>query len=221
MTIGAPSAILRNTIGDPLQVDGAEPLRSARYLVSGTNTSYFIVIERGGRIAGFAAFTVSDGTVETMPPDPSGVSVGDTLDSVKAKHPDFQVNRNDDGNTLFVGMVSGIRASYQIVNGRVTDFVWTDPVDHGLPALAGIAVPAGDSLANVVLDVQKGESDGVEWEYRYLTAHRCAENSRWKLQRQALLHHEGRSYDLLHVICPATNAERDFYFDITSYFGKY
>jgi hypothetical protein len=180
-----------------------------------------MVIERNGRIDGFAAFTVPDDAVEAVPPDPSGVSVGDTLESVKAKHPDFQMNRSDDGGTVFVGMANGIRISYQIVNGRVTDFVWTDSVDHGLPALAGIADPAGDSFASAVLDVQKGETDGVAWEYRYLAAHPCAENSRWKLQQQSLLRHEGRSYDRLHVICPATNAERDFYFDITPYFGKY
>jgi hypothetical protein len=118
-------------------------------------------------------------------------------------------------------MANGVRISYQIANGRATNFVWTDPVDRGLPALAHIADPPGDSFANAVLDVQKGETDGVAWEYRYLAAHPCAENSRWKLERQALLRHYGRAYDRLHVVCPATNAERDFYFDITPYFGKY
>jgi hypothetical protein len=221
LTIGAPSAALRTVIGDPLQLDGGGSLRSARYLIPGTNSSYFMVIERSGRIDGFAAFTVPDGSLEAAPPDPSGVHIGDSLESVKVKHPDFQLKRDDDGNAVLVGMANGNRISYQITNGTVTNFIWTDPIDHGLPALTGIADPSGDSFANAILDVQSGESEGVSWEYRYLTAHRCAADDRWKLQQQSLLQHEGRAYDRLHVICPSTKTERDFYFDITPYFGKH
>jgi hypothetical protein len=43
---------------------------------------------------------------------------------------------------------------------------------------------------------------------------------RWKLQSQSLLSQNGRAFDKLHAVCPPTKAERDFYFDITNYFGK-
>jgi hypothetical protein len=72
------------------------------------------------------------------------------------------------------------------------------------------------------VDLQQNESDGVAWEYRFLAFHPCADadHGRWQLKNQALLHANGRAYDRLHVVCPPTKAERDFYFDISSYFGK-
>jgi hypothetical protein len=50
--------------------------------------------------------------------------------------------------------------------------------------------------------------------------HPCDGDARWKLEKQALMHDNGHVYDELRVVCPSTKAERRFYFDIGSYFGK-
>jgi hypothetical protein len=83
-----------------------------------------------------------------------------------------------------------------------------------------LTAPSGEAIASANLDLQPNESDGVTWEYRYLAFHPCSQAASWKLQRQSLLHDGARAYDDLHVVCPPTKAERDFYFDVTRYFGK-
>jgi hypothetical protein len=219
--LGAPSAPLRSTIGDPLLVTAGTTVRAARYWVAGTKASYFLVIEQDGHVVAFSAFTYPDGTVEAVPSDPSNVSIGESLESAETKHPDFKMAEDSTGATVLAGdLPGGVWVRYRIVNDRVAEFSWNVNRTQSSPALAEIADPAGDSFANAILDMQSDESAGVEWEYRYVAFHFCAEKVHWKMQSQSLLRHEGRAYDRLHVICPATNAERDFYFDITPYFGK-
>jgi hypothetical protein len=221
ITLGAPSATLRTTIGDPLRVTPGSAARIARYWIPGTRSSYFLVLERNGYVIGFVGFTEPDGTVETVPPDPFGVRVGDAVDTVKAKHPNYQSRESGDGATLFEGPGSdGVRVAYRIVDGHVVSFQWGTAGSDVAPALPEIADPSGDSIANAILDAQRTETDGVAWEYRYLAFHPCTERVAWKLQSQSLMNSGKRAYDRLHVVCPANKEERDFYFDITPYFGK-
>jgi hypothetical protein len=89
-----------------------------------------------------------------------------------------------------------------------------------IPEQPQIRQPTGDSTADAILDVQQNETDGVDWEYVYLSYHPCDHDTLWKVQKQALVNAGGRAYDLLHVVCPTTKAERDIFFDVTPYFGK-
>ncbi|HEY1654238.1 MAG TPA: hypothetical protein VGF86_03905 [Candidatus Tumulicola sp.] len=70
------------------------------------------------------------------------------------------------------------------------------------------------------MDEQKNETNGVRWEYIFVAFHPCDGNQRWTIRSQALLSDGGTKYDRLHVLCPTTKTERDFFFDITGYFGK-
>jgi hypothetical protein len=226
VTLGAPASTLRPLVGDPLRVVAATDgtARIARYWLPGLSPTAFLVIERRGYIEAFSATTkdVSAGGFEAVPPDPSGVHLGDTLASVKALHPDFHAETDEDGVPELVGNVSNPTAGivYDFKNERVRNFQWGILVDKALPELPPIAGPAGDSVDSAILDLQKTESTGVNWEYLYLGFHRCDNGTPWTLQKQSLFHSGGRAYDRLHVVCPATKAERDFYFDISSYFGK-
>ena len=83
-----------------------------------------------------------------------------------------------------------------------------------------MSAPAGDSLFAAILDKQANESDGVAWEYRYLAFHPCSGDTRWQLQNQSVMHAAGRAYDRLQVTARRRTPQRDFYFDITGYFGK-
>ena len=83
------------------------------------------------------------------------------------------------------------------------------------------AAPDGDSPATAIVDPQTNESDGVKWEYAYLRSHPCDGDTGWKLQQQSLIQVNNRVYDRLHVVCPTSKVERDFYFDITAYFGRF
>ena len=108
---------------------------------------------------------------------------------------------------------------YEFQGGRVRSFQW-GILDPGLPELPALADPAGDSIATAVLDLQKTESQGTIWETLYLGYHRCDGPTPWTLTLQSTVRENGHVYDRLHATCPSTKSERDFYFDITSYYGK-
>jgi|HubBroStandDraft_4_1064222.scaffolds.fasta_scaffold00020_4 hypothetical protein len=223
VTLGAPASTLRASLGDPLRIVSISDRRVARYWLVGSNSTYLLVVEQNGYVADFEAFTdaAPSGILDNVAPDPSGVRLGDTMGSVKSKHLGFHQDVDEDGRTFIVGRISStVGASYTFQNGRLRSFFWRATPSDSNPALARLTAPAGDSVSSAILDVQRNDSDGVAWEYRYLTFHPCADNSRWQLKNQSLLHDGAHAYDRLHVVCPATNAERDFYFDISSYFGK-
>jgi hypothetical protein len=196
--------------------------RVARYWIAGANSTYVLVIEERGYVVGFDAFTDAppSGVIENVPPDPFGVRLGETLAALKAAHPGFNADVDDNGNPFLVARVSsatGVEYSFQ--DGRVRRFQWQTSVPAG-KALASLTAAAGDSLSSAILDMQQNEIDGVAWEYRYLAFHPCTQSARWQLVKQSLVREGGRAYDRLHVACPTTKAERDFYFDITNYVGK-
>ncbi|HEY1976980.1 MAG TPA: hypothetical protein VGG89_10565 [Candidatus Baltobacteraceae bacterium] len=225
--LGAPVAALRERLGDPSRVltaDDHPEFQVRRYWIAGADSTFVLVISRRGYIEAVHVFTTAP-PVQALAgaaPDPSGVRLGDTLDDVKTKHSDFTSDTADDGAVRLSGRASqapGVVVTYEFAGGKVRSFQWTIPVT-ATGAAAVPAEPSGDSATTAILDVQGNEFTGVRWEYMYVAFHPCDEHTSWKPQQQALLHANGRSYDRLHVVCPTTKAERDFYFDITSYFGK-
>jgi hypothetical protein len=225
VTLGAPVSTLRPILGDPLRIvtssDGS--LHAARYWIAGSNATFFIVLEKRGAIQAVHAFATAmePGGFANVPADPSGVRLGDTLESVKAVHSKFRSETTDDGAQLLVGPVGdSTEATYEFKDGRVRSFQWTLPVADDAPAQPQLAMPPGDSIATAILDAQKDESNGVRWEYMYLAFTTCDGETSWKSKGQALITSGGRAYDRLHAVCPTTKAERDFFFDINAYFGK-
>jgi hypothetical protein len=225
VTLGAPVSSLRPLVGDPLRIvaapDGAT--RIGRYWLPGLSSTVFLVVEKRGYIQAFSATTkdVSAGGYESVAPDPSGVRLGDGIDSVKTAHPDFHPEAAEDGSPQLVGSAANPTAGvvYEFQGGRVRSFQW-GILDVTLPELPALADPAGDSAATAVLDLQKTENQGVNWETLYLGYHRCDDRTRWDLVKQSTVRENGHVYDRLNVRCPSTKHVRDFYFDITSYYGK-
>jgi hypothetical protein len=103
------------------------------------------------------------------------VRVGDTLESVKAKHPDFRESLDEDGSPSLQGPISSnVGALYAFSGDRLRSFYWGTPPSIALPELSPIIGLAGDSQASAILDLQNNETDGTAWEYRYLAFHPCA-----------------------------------------------
>ena len=223
VTLGAPASSLRAQLGDPLRIVPVNGRRVARYWLAGANSTYLLVVEGNGYVSSFEAFTdvTPTAVLDNVAPDPSGVRLGETLEEVKSAHPDYrQAIDQDDRPTLLVRVSNSVGVEYVFEDGRLRSFEWTTAAHDARPALPPLSAPAGDSLFAAILDKQANESDGVAWEYRYLAFHPCAGDTRWQLQNQSVMHASGRAYDRLKVTCSATNAQRDFYFDITGYFGK-
>ena len=61
--------------------------------------------------------------------------------------------------------------------------------------------------------------DSVDTEYRYVAEQHCSQcSSPLKHEGQALFRQSGKSYDVLHTICKKCGQERDFTFDISSFY---
>ncbi|HMO28988.1 hypothetical protein [Enterovirga sp.] len=97
----------------------------------------------------------------------------------------------------------------------------TRSLPAALLALLLIVVPAralepdGLSFERAIPIVAENSVEGVPKEYEYLRRHYPG----WRRTMQALLRHEGRTYDRLTIVSPARET-KDIYFDITSFFGK-
>ena len=223
VTLGMPVSDLRLRLGDPLRAVAFDNARRvARYWIPHAHALFFVIEDRG-YVVGFRAESDSapNAQVTGVPPDPSGVLIGDPLDGVKALHPDFHYDTPAGDRPTLSGRASpSVGVVYEFAGDRVQSFQWGMALAPGAPDRPDLVQPSGNSIADAILDVQTNESDGVDWEYVYLSYHPCDGTTRWALHQQSLMNEGGRAYDRLHVVCPTTKSERDFYFDITSYFGK-
>ncbi len=62
--------------------------------------------------------------------------------------------------------------------------------------------------------------DSVAQEYCILAGQTCPCGGHFRPVRQALLHDQGRYYDLLEAVCQQCGAQRRFLFDIHTFFGQ-
>jgi hypothetical protein len=221
VTLGAPVSSVRALAGDPLRVVTAPDgdTRIGRYWLPGLSSTAFLIVEKRGYILAFSATTkdVSAGGFEMVPPDPSGVHLGDSMASVKRLHPAFRTESAEDGSPQLVGDVADPAAGvvYEFQEGRLRSFQWgiLDVVGPDLPVLSE---PTGESAATAVLTKQRTANQVSTWESIYLGYHRCDARVRWNVVRQSVVHDDGHAYDRLELRCPSTKAVRDFYFDITA-----
>jgi hypothetical protein len=74
----------------------------------------------------------------------------------------------------------------------------------------------GSSFEKAIFIDKNSETSGVDAEYAWLK-----ENyPDYQMIRQSLVHHDGRSYDIL-KIKTKDGVEKEIYFDISKFFGKF
>jgi len=80
---------------------------------------------------------------------------------------------------------------------------------------------SGNSISEAVVILEaRNEQEGVEAEYIYLFEKVGQKNVDWELKSQSLISKNGRFYDRL-IIKLSDGSEKNFYFDISDFFGKY
>lgn len=72
--------------------------------------------------------------------------------------------------------------------------------------------------AIIILNARDG-SEGVKAEYSYVENILGKENVRWTLAFQNFIGDEDKQYDVLHIDL-VDGGEKEFWFDITDFFGK-
>lgn len=79
---------------------------------------------------------------------------------------------------------------------------------------------SGESMEEAIVIQADKTASGVSQEYQWVEQHFGKRGVDWQLVKQALLHKDDRAYDMLHIRL-ADGTEKQFYFDITSFFGKF
>jgi predicted RNA-binding protein associated with RNAse of E/G family len=80
---------------------------------------------------------------------------------------------------------------------------------------------SGENVENaIIISNAENTNEGIEAEYVYLARQYGQRGRNWRLKLQSLLHHEGKHYDLMHIVLH-DGSEKQIYFDITAFFGKF
>ena len=79
---------------------------------------------------------------------------------------------------------------------------------------------SGESIEDAIIIHAPNSRIGVAKEYEWVRKHFGQPNVDWILGFQQLLDEGDRFYDLLHIRL-ADGTEKDIYFDITDFFGKF
>lgn len=79
---------------------------------------------------------------------------------------------------------------------------------------------SGESIEDAIVIHAPNSRTGVAKEYEWVRKHFGQPNVDWILVFQQLLDEGDRFYDLLHIRL-ADGTEKDIYFDITDFFGKF
>jgi hypothetical protein len=150
-------------------------------------------------------------------PRASGIYLGEPAAQLGANATSTKLTRPADNGAVYE---FGIDQTRGIVGSIALERVSGSPPPSQMAPLAPIAVHGGTSMDDAIVVHADSDAIGDASEYFYLALHPCGGAGQWKMDTQALLNHDGKSYDRLDVECTTDGEKRSFYFDITSTFGK-
>ncbi|HEY8313787.1 MAG TPA: hypothetical protein VIG51_06395 [Candidatus Baltobacteraceae bacterium] len=209
--------------GDPLSTSNQGGVAEYVYFTPTGNSIEFVGVERGN-VASVEVRPSPVGDQLTKGDDPSalGVHFGDTAKELLAIGKDRFISAGSAGDGTFRGD-DGLEYTFGMTAAKVTTILARLPKDRldVLPAYTSApTLHGGASYADALVVKAANEDVGVRSEYAYIMMHPCA-GGRWKTTHQTLDKHDGVFYDKLSAQCDAGKGNRDFYFNISDYFGKY
>ena len=80
-------------------------------------------------------------------------------------------------------------------------------------------LPTGESFEDAIPIHAGSSAEGVSMEYELLAERFGRPGVDFQMMSQALIHHEDRSYDVIHIRL-ADGTDKEIHFDITEFFGK-
>ena len=213
---------VRARLGDPLRRVLAEDVYASRYTIAKL-TAYAVLYEKSGRVVEIRVFSRGSGDPAPSVTDPYHVSLGSSYDSLKTTRgtPTYNATQQHDYVAGYQNS-DGTRSLYEFSNEKVVAIEMLVTLESlaPLPSPAPFSEHTGDSIAQAIVDIQATDQVATDWEYLYLAHHPCADDTQWKVQKQALINNAKRAYDVLDVTCPANGDHRQFFFDITATFAK-
>ncbi|ULC58675.1 hypothetical protein MBM09_12205 [Flaviramulus sp. BrNp1-15] len=97
------------------------------------------------------------------------------------------------------------------------------PIETSKKETQGVSFTGGSGLSieDAVIIKAKNSMEGIPAEYNYIGKLHGRRGLDWRLVQQSLQHQGKKSYDIIHIQLTSDKKELIYYFDITSFFGKF
>jgi hypothetical protein len=183
--------------------------------------AYVVIVSQSGVLQEIGVVANrAEGSKEGLT-DPSGVSLGDTVDKLKARRGEPSTPAAAGGTTEY--MYKGAQGIwvYDVEKGVVADIRLLSPNPRPAHPATGKDGPHdGSSPEKAFVITARSEDEGVHFEYYYArTLAPCA--GQWNFGGQALVTANHKSYDRLSMTCPLDKSQRAVFFEVSSFLGKY
>jgi len=217
VTLGESPKDLRPTLGKPREVVPSSVGDLWRYDVDNGNVTLELVVVQDQVLN--IGVRVKDGKQSTLA-DPMGGALGMSAQALQTAR-GTPLATYDDGASIAYGEAAGIRWFYSLDNGAVTGIEVSKPLPPPVPAQIVVdGSHDGSRVDRAMIVKATTQTESTNAELAYLHGLQCESGGNWQVSGQELVPAGGRFFDLYHVTCSTTKAVRDYYFDITSSYGK-
>jgi hypothetical protein len=217
VTLGEAPKDVRSQLGKPREIVPSSVGDLWRYDVDNGNVTLELVVAQN-QVLNIGA-RVKDGKQSALA-DPMGGALGMSAQALQTAR-GTPLATYDDGASIAYGEATGVRWFYSLDNGAVSGIEVSKPLPPALPAQVVVdASHDGSRVDRAMIVKASTQTDATNAELAYLHGLQCGSGGTWEVTGQELVPAGGKFFDLFHVACTTTKAVRDYYFDVTSSYGK-
>lgn len=217
VTLGESPKDVRSALGKTREIVPSSVGDLWRYDVDNGNVTLELVVVQD-QVVSIGA-RVKDGKQSTLA-DPSGGALGMSAQALQSAR-GTPLATYDGGASIAYGEAAGVRWFYSLDNGSVSGIELSKPLPPPVPAqVIADASHDGSRVDRAMIVKASKQTDSTNAELEYLHTLQCDSGGSWQVSGQELIPAGGRFFDLFHVTCSTSKAVRDYYFDVTSSFGK-
>ena len=207
-TLGEPEAPVISRLGEVTvqtqpsgETTGEYALDRARALED--------VVFADGRVVAISLRQSPESDERSTLGDPSGIALGMSESAVLRKHGRTYRDR------------SGYVWTYRFASGKLDAITVSVPARQEVqPAPSPPPLHGGTSFDDALTNGAVDEASSAHNEEAFMQSTRCNGSGEWRELLQSLVQHNGKPFDVIKAACSAGNQVREFYFDISSSFGK-
>lgn len=226
--VGDDAATLIAQRGTPLYVETDGAFDTYAYLYGSADVLQFVTM-RDERVIGFSLEPLMESGLHggAEAPNIDGIHLGDRVDALPKTLPAGEAEQTKQTPQGPLERRSFEFSDHRTVvfshDGTITGLLLTiSPMQaNALHAAPKPQLPDGTSPQSAVVLKAATDKIGVRSEYIYIAHTKCGDSGSYKAAGQKLLTQEHRAFDVLHAKCSDGTQERDFFFDITDFYGKY
>jgi len=217
VSLGESPKDVRSQLGKPREIVPSSVGDLWRYDVDNGNVTLELVVTQG-QVLNIGA-RVKDGKQSSLA-DPMGGALGMSGQALQSAR-GVPLATYDDGASIAYGEATGIRWFYSLDGGVVTGIEVSKPLPPAAPAEVIVdASHDGSRVDRAMIVKATTQEDATNAELSYLHGLQCENGGSWQVTGQELVPAGGKFFDLYHMACTTTKAVRDYYFDVTSSYGK-